>query len=335
MNKLGVGVIGCGLISGNHFHALKNLETAELRAVCDIDPEKLEKAMQSQGVAGCLDWHELIARDDLDAVHICVPHYLHAEMSIGALKAGKHVLCEKPMGVSEQEANAMLQAARDSGKNLTICYQNRYNGASARMKKIIESGELGQLKGGCAFMTWNRGEDYYAMGDWRGKWATEGGSVLINQSVHTLDLIRWLAGGLTLKGCTMTAKRLARTIETEDTCDMLLTDARGGRYLFYASVCAADNLPVQIQLIFEQGEVFMRGSRLTIETADQTVTEDYSSGPTVGKAYWGAGHDVLIADYYDRLQRGEKPFITPEDALETTRIMEQAYTFHSENRRRP
>jgi tRNA U34 5-carboxymethylaminomethyl modifying enzyme MnmG/GidA len=107
MGKLGVGVIGCGMISGNHFHALEKLEKVALQAVCDIDKEKLQKAMEAQHVDGCADWRDLISRDDIDAVHICVPHHLHAEISIAALRAGKHVLCEKPMGVSLREARAM------------------------------------------------------------------------------------------------------------------------------------------------------------------------------------------------------------------------------------
>ncbi len=212
MDALGVGVIGCGMISGNHFHALEKLESVELRAVCDIDEEKLKKAMDVQRVEGYTDWHALISRDDIDAVHVCVPHYLHAEMSVSALRAGKHVLCEKPMGVSLKEARAMEAAALESGKTLTICFQNRYNGASKRMKEVIDSGELGRIQGGSAFVTWNRAEPYYQNSPWRGKWATEGGSVLINQAVHTLDLMRWLAGDLKLKDCMKIMSRLTMQI---------------------------------------------------------------------------------------------------------------------------
>ena len=335
MDALGVGVIGCGMISGNHFHALEKLESVELRAVCDIDEEKLKKAMDVQRVEGYTDWHALISRDDIDAVHVCVPHYLHAEMSVSALRAGKHVLCEKPMGVSLKEARAMEAAALESGKTLTICFQNRYNGASKRMKEVIDSGELGRIQGGSAFVTWNRAEPYYQNSPWRGKWATEGGSVLINQAVHTLDLMRWLAGDLKLKDCTMSAKRLAETIETEDTCDMLLTNGAGGRFLFYASNCGANNLPVQMHLLFEKGEIHLDGARLTIKSAKDTVFEDYTTALTVGKDYWGSGHGPFIEDFYRRIRAGVPPFVTPADALETTRLLEEAYCQPMSVRRRP
>lgn len=335
MDTIGVGVIGCGMISGNHFHALEKLKDAELRAVCDIDGEKLQKAMDAQRVDGCTDWRQLISRGDIDAVHICVPHYLHAEMSIAALRAGKHVLCEKPMGVSLQEARAMEAAARESGKTLTVCFQNRYNGASRRMKEVIEGGALGRVLGGSAFVTWNRAEPYYQTSPWRGKWATEGGSVLINQAVHTLDLLRWLAGDLKLRDCTMSAKRLAQTIETEDTCDMLLTDEAGGRYLFYASNCGVNNLPVQMHLALEKGELHLDGARLTVKGPEGTVLEDYTTALAVGKDYWGSGHGPFIEDFYRRIRAGLPPFITPSDALETTRLLEEAYTQPMSVRRRP
>ena len=335
MEKLGVGVIGCGMISGNHFHALEKLEHVALRAVCDIDEEKLQKTMEAQRVDGCATWRDLISRDDIDAVHICVPHHLHAEISIAALRAGKHVLCEKPMGVSLREARAMEAATLESGKTLTVCFQNRYNGASRRMKEVIGSGALGKILGGSAFVTWNRAEPYYQNSPWRGKWETEGGSVLINQAVHTLDLLRWLAGDLKLRDCTMSAKRLAETIETEDTCDMLLTDSAGSRFLFYASNCGANNLPVQMHLLFEQGEMHLDGARLTIKGPEGTTFEDYTTALAVGKDYWGSGHGPFIEDFYRRIQAGQPPFITPADALETTRLLEEAYTHPMSVRRRP
>ena len=335
MNRLGVGVIGCGSISGTHFHALENSEQAELRAVCDIKPERLEKAMQEQHVKGFLDWRELVAQPDIDAVHVCVPHYLHAEISIGAMKAGKHVLCEKPMGMSLQEAEAMAQTAKETGKTLTICFQNRYNGASQRMKQIIDSGELGQVLGGSAFVCWDRGGAYYTDSGWRGSWKTEGGSVLINQAIHTLDLMRWLVGGFHLKSATMTAKRLPDVIETEDTCDMLLENDRGGRFLLYCTVCAVGNMPVQMNLKLEKGEMHMDGSRLTIVKPEGTLFEDHSTVAGVGKDYWGNSHVHLIREFYRSLQAGEAPYVTPADAMETTRIMEHAYLSASEIRRRP
>lgn len=159
--------------------------------------------------------------------------------------------------------------------------------------------------------------------------------MLINQAVHTLDLLRYLAGDMTLRGCTMSAKRLADTIETEDTCDMLLTNSAGGRFLFYASNCGANNLPVQMHLLLEKGELHLDGARLTIKGPEGTAFEDYTTALAVGKDYWGSGHGPFIQDFYRRIQAGQPPFITPADALETTRLLEEAYTYPMSVRRRP
>ena len=335
MDKLRAGVIGCGAICVNHFHALEKTENAALSAVCDIDPDKLDKAVREQGVKGYLDWRELIAQPDIDAVHVCVPHYLHAEISVAALKAGKHVLCEKPLGMTLREAEAMVRTARETGRTLTVCFQNRFNGASLRMKELIGSGALGKVLGGSAFVTWNRAGAYYSSSPWRGKWATEGGSVLINQAVHTLDLMKWLSGGFSVKACTMSAKRLPDEIETEDTCDMLLENGEGGRFLFYCSNCGVTNLPVQLHLLLEKGELHMDGARLTVKGPDGVFLEDYTTETKVGKDYWGSGHGALIDNFYTQLAKGGQPLISPEDGLETTRLLEQAYTASCAVRRRP
>ncbi len=334
MRSIGVGIIGCGMISVNHFHALSKLENAHVTAVCDIDPEKKKSASSQYQVTGYTDYRDMLKDPQVESVHICTPHFLHAEMTIAALQAGKHVLCEKPMGMSIQEAEAMKAAAEKSGKQLTVCFQNRFNGASKRMKEIITKGTLGAFRGGSAFVAWNRGENYYESSPWRGSWQREGGSVLINQAIHTLDLLKYLVGPLQVQSATMSAKRLFSVIETEDTCDMLLVGREGSRVLFYASNCGVSNLPVQMHLTFEAGELHLNGSLLTIRDADGSRMEDYTEALAVGKDYWGSGHGPLIADFYDRLQEGRSPAILPEDAMETMQLLTAAYESESNIRRR-
>ena len=337
MKPIRAAVIGCGAISGNHFHALEKLDNVRLAAVCDIDEVRLSAAADAQQARAFSDWHELLRDGEIDAVHICTPHWLHKEMTVEALRAGKHVLCEKPMGVSAAEAADMAAAARETGKTLTICFQNRYNPASKRMKELIASGSLGAFTGGSAFVVWNRTDTapkYYPADGWRGKWATEGGSALINQAIHTLDLARWLTGGLTVVSGAMFAHRLAEKIETEDTCDLVMTDAAGHRMLFYCTNCGVSNLPVQLHLNFEKGELHLDGSRLTVKTPDMTALEDYSSKVKVGKDYWGSGHGPFVEDFYRRLAAGLPPAITPEDALATMTLMDQAYGAETTLRRR-
>lgn len=336
MNQpIGVGIIGCGAVSVNHFKALAQLNSARLTAVCDIDGRRLAEAEAAYGVPGYRDYHDLLADERVDAVHIVTPHYLHAQMAIDALHAGKHVLCEKPMAIHASDAERMAQAARESGKTLTVCFQNRYNAASLKMRETLDSGALGRVTGGSAVVTWDRSEAYYKSAAWRGKWATEGGGVLINQAIHTFDLLRWLAGEEIVDvRCSMSAKRLDRAIEVEDTVDMLLTTASGARFVFYASNCSVGNTPVSMVIKCERGEMHLRGNVLTIKSPDGETTEDYTSGVAYGKDYWGSGHGFLIEDFYKRLQEGRPAFILPEDALKTTILTEKAYTNSWPQRRR-
>ena len=334
---LGVGVIGCGAISGNHFKALRQVEGAQLVAVCDNQPDRLAKAVEAQGVQGYADYHDLLADARVDVVHICTPHYLHHTMAIDALRAGKHVLCEKPMAIHLADAQAMAAAARESGRQLGVCFQNRYNGASKRIRQLLDGGELGAVVGGSAIVTWDRGEEYYRRDAWRGKWATEGGAVLINQAIHTLDLLRDFAGEISEVRCSMSAKRMGEVIEAEDTCDMLLTTGSGARLLFYASNCGVGNTPVQLSLKCEKGSILMLGNRVTVTWQDgRQESEDFSAGFTWGKDYWGSGHGFLIEDFYRCLKAGEPFPIGPEEALKTTALLEAAYTAdHAKERRRP
>lgn len=333
---LGVGVIGCGAISVNHFKALRQVTDAALIAVCDNDEARLDKAVREQGAQGYADYHDLLADERVEVVHICTPHYLHHRMAIDALHAGKHVLCEKPMAIRLADAQAMAEAARESGRQLGICFQNRYNASSRRIRELLDSGALGAVVGGCAIVTWDRGEDYYARDAWRGKWETEGGAVLINQAIHTLDLLRDFAGDIADVRCSMSAKRLSDVIEAEDTCDMLLTTKGGARLLFYASNCGVGNTPVQINLKCEKGSVLLLGNRVTVTWKDgREESEDFSAGFTWGKDYWGSGHGYLIEDFYRCLKAGEPFPIGPEEALKTTGLLEMAYTQQAEQRRRP
>ena len=318
-NILGVGVIGCGMISVNHFKALRQVQGAQLAAVCDIDPAALDKAVQEQGVKGYLDYHDMLNDDSVQVVHICTPHYLHAQMARDALNAGKHVLC-------------MVEAAKKNGRYLGICFQNRYNESSKKIREYLDSGDMGRVLGGSAVVTWDRGESYYGKAEWRGKWATEGGAVLINQAIHTFDLLRDFAGEIVDLKCSMSAKRLYDVIEAEDTCDILLTDRDGG--LFYASNCGVGNTPVQISLKCENGDIRLYGNRVTVKMKDgRSFDEDYTSGFTFGKDYWGSGHGFLIEDFYRCVHEG-KPFpISGEEAMKTTYLIEKAYTQHCEQRR--
>ena len=198
MNEISVGVIGIGNMGSAHVSAVGGgrIEGLRLAAVCDIDRERLELCMErNPGVKGYSDWQELIRDPELDAVIVAVPHPLHAAIAMAALKAGKHVLVEKPMDISVTKAKALIEVANSTDKVFAIMFNQRTNPLFAKAREIVKSGQLGQLQRSVWIITnWYRTQNYYDSGTWRATWSGEGGGGLLNQAPHNLDLWQWICG---------------------------------------------------------------------------------------------------------------------------------------------
>ncbi len=192
-DKTRVGIIGCGGIANQkHMPSISRLPDVEIIAFCDIIVERAQAAARKYGTSSAAvygDYTNLLARDDIEVVHVCTPNSSHAEISIAALRAGKHVLCEKPMAKTAAEARAMLDASRETGRLLTIGYQNRYRPNAQFLKKVVEDGELGEIYLGKALGTRRRGVPTH--GVFLDK-AKQGGGSLIDLATHTLDLTLWM-----------------------------------------------------------------------------------------------------------------------------------------------
>ena len=156
MDRLQTAIVGCGGVHVMHAQALVGMEEAELRVLCDIKPERAQASADRFGGRPETNFETVLRDADIDVVHLCVPHYLHAPMAIAALKAGKHVLCEKPMATSITDAKAMAEAAKGAQGQLGIIFQNRYNAASVRLKALIEGGEMGRLVALRGRVDWKR-----------------------------------------------------------------------------------------------------------------------------------------------------------------------------------
>ena len=193
MKKIKVGIIGCGFIAnGKHLPSMARLEDVEVVAFCDIVLERAQASAKKYGgpdALVCLDYRDVLAREDIDVVHVCTPNNSHAEISVAALQAGKHVMCEKPMAKTAAGAKAMLDAARATGKKLTIGYQNRFREDSLFMKSLCESGDLGEIYFAKAFATRRRGVPTWGVFMDKEK---QGGGPLIDLATHALDLTLWM-----------------------------------------------------------------------------------------------------------------------------------------------
>ncbi len=193
MKKLNVGIIGCGFIAnGKHLPSLARMENVEVVAFCDIIIEKAQAAAKKYGTPNalvCEDYRDVLARQDIDTIHVCTPNSSHAEITIASLKGGKHVMCEKPMAKTAAEAKSMLDASVETGRLLTVGYQNRFREDSLFMKSLCESGDLGDIYFAKAFATRRRGVPTWGVFMDKEK---QGGGPLIDLATHALDLTLWM-----------------------------------------------------------------------------------------------------------------------------------------------
>jgi predicted dehydrogenase len=307
-------LIGYGSIG--HVHAKVIEQYGTLEAICDIDETVLESA---PGNAHYTDYIAMLEEIRPDVVHICTPHYLHAEMVIEALRRGINVLCEKPLCIREEDIGRILEAERSSSAQLAVCHQNRYNSANRFVKEYLGGKQVLCASGQ---VTWKRDRKYYASGAWRGKWDTEGGGVLINQALHTFDLLAWLCGMPDTVTATCSNLTLSDAIEVEDTATVLCKGQNGGNFTFYATNGSVKDCPVELTLCAD-GEWIKLMPKYAVIGSEITVFEEkYQS---YGKACYGSGHEALISDYYAHIKEGRKFPIDGAEGAKVIRLILAVY----------
>ena len=331
MRRVRCAVIGCGVIGPVHGAVLSALDTAELVACCDIIPERAQAFAERFGVP---DWYtdasKIFERDDIDSVSICTPHYLHVPMTVDAARAGKHVMTEKPMAMNSQEATDAIMACREAGVKFAVCFQNRFNPATQQAKAAIEQGLLGDIVSIHGTCEWYRAPEYYDDSPWRGKWSTEGGGVLINQAIHTLDLVLYLGGKVS--GVMASVGTLGHpTIEVEDVASIVLRYSSGAIGSFYATNCAYPSKDVSVDVIGTRGSITIEGQEIAaFETMDGAElpaipVNGFSGSDAVGKAYYGSSHGLAIEDYIQAILEDRDPMITGEEGRKAIDVLSAIY----------
>ena len=315
-----VALVGCGVISPIHIGAI--LKTGQhIVALCDVIPERAEKLAEENGlsdVALFTDYEKMLDTVRPDIVHICTPHDLHAPMTVAALNRGIHVLCEKPLAISEEQLREIIEAERKSTATLGVCHQNRYEPNMQTLKKTVQKTPLG----GYANVVWDRDAAYYASGAWRGTKAHEGGGVLINQALHTLDLMQWIFGMPKAVTAHLSNDFHRGQIEVEDTAVCTFEGENGVRWQFFATTAGTANFPIQICVRLSTGElVEVQPHQFTVDHALLSGEDDVGEGKWV----WGCGHNVLIADFYDCIRSNRRFWIDGKEGAKVVRLILAAY----------
>ena len=303
--KLRCAIVGCGGIAQVHAGVLSRLESAELAAFADIRPERAQALAEKHGGRAYQTLDALLAEERLDVLHICTPHSLHLPMAQTAAERGIHIFSEKPPVISHAQWEEFQQL--EEQVRVGVCFQNRYNPSTAFCRELLASGEAGRLLGARAFVTWRREAPYYTESGWRGSLSTEGGGALINQAIHTLDLMVEFMGPGRVLGASLANRHLPGVIEVEDTLEAAVEFA-AGRGLFYATTAHCVDAPVLLELVCERLTLRIEGEEVTVRRSDGVERRDFSqsAGQAAGKSYWGASHGRCIEDFYRCVQSGER-----------------------------
>lgn len=300
MKVMNAAVIGCGNIHVCHVDAIKNNPLVNLKTIVDIDHNKVKALAHEYGCQYSVNYKDVLLDEEIDVVHICTPHYLHKDMIIDALRSGKNVFAEKPVSLNLTQSEEIKQVICQVDSKLGVCYQNRLNYSSLKIKSILEQGELGNIQCIKAILTWSRNKSYYLDSGWRGRFKTEGGSLLINQAIHTLDLIQWFGGGVQeIKGV-VDSSFLASYIEAEDTAMINMKLKNGARAIFFGSNCLTDNAPLFLEIYCEKGTLRLINNELWLEQngINSSIVNDTSFDCLSPHNYWGIQHKEMINNFY-------------------------------------
>lgn len=323
-------IVGCGKISGRH--AAQIASVGKLAAVCDVIPQRATELAAQYGAVSYPSIEDLLSHESkLDVVSICTPNYLHADHSIASLEAGFHVLCEKPLAISLPDAQRMQAAATACDKKLFVVKSTRFNPPVQAIKKLIEQGKLGRIYSFQLGCFWNRPAAYYA-GSWRGKTATDGGT-LFTQFSHYIDVLYWLLGPV--KDCNPMRRNFAHrdSVEFEDT-GAAVVEMKCGTIgtINYSVNCYGKNMEVSLVLIGEKGTVKIGGeylNKLEYQQIEGTSIPDLPAGNVANDYGFYRGSMGNHKDVYENLVKAlndsTHPFTDGETGMQTIKIIEQLY----------
>lgn len=312
--KIGFGIIGCGVIADFHANALFDLPAdAVLVGVADARKESAEKFAARHGVKAFASVDELLDCPDIDVVNICTPSGFHYEAVLKAAAKGKNIIVEKPMAITKEQLDAVVEACETYHVLLSSISQNRFTHGVRMAKQAMEDGLLGKLVCADIYMKYNRTQEYYDSSAWRGTKAIDGGGALMNQGIHGVDLLLYLAGDV--KSVYAVSKTLVRNIEVEDTLSAVLEFKNGATGIIQATTSVYPGYPRRLELNGDKGSIVLNEGNIVrwdIENAakqDVVIQPEFQSSSSTPTAISTDGHTRQIADVINALRTGKKPLI--------------------------
>jgi predicted dehydrogenase len=334
------GIIGCGVIGPTHAEAIASLPDTILAAAADPEVARAVNLASLYGATPYADLHEMLAKERLDVVCICTPSGYHGEHAIAAMQTGAHVIVEKPIEITRHAIDEMLSVQRAAGVKMAVISQHRFDPASVRVHDLVEEGAFGRLVLGSAHIPWWRSQAYYDSGAWRGTHAIDGGGVLMNQSIHSIDLLTWLMGPVhSIKAYTDT---LVHHIETEDVAACALRFRSGALGTIAATTGAYPGATTRVEIFGDRGSAIIENDHigfLHLRRDDVVEAGAYGGAPTPTSAASSIpgtaatdpsslntmSHALQIADMVRAIRQDGAPLLDGEHARHAVEIILGVY----------
>ncbi len=327
------GIVGTGVGADFCARGLSTVADPRVAKLVAVTSQREERARNFATKWGLKHWYtdyaEMLQKADIDAVAISAPHYLHYPMAMEGMKAAKHVLVDKPMAVNLKEADAMIEEAARRNVKLGVILQSRFDPTFSRVKKAADEGRMGRLILGEAVIEWYRTQEYYANSPWRGCWATEGGGALINQSIHTIDLLVWIMGPpKTLWAQTDT---FAHKIEVEDVAVAAMRFRNGSLGVVQGSTAVYPGLPTRLEIHGTKGTAIIEGEILK-RWSVAGEKEETSVEAKEGLKSWASpelvpatNHASLLKDFAHAVLEDSEPYVTGAEGRRSIELIRAIY----------
>ena len=341
---IGIGIVGCGMISAVQVEAFRKVPGARIVAFHDAVPAVAMARAEQFGGTPHIHMQDLLANPDVDAVSICTPSGLHLEPAVQAARAGKHVIVEKPLEVTLDRVDAIIDACRTNGVALGAIFPRRFYGSSQALKRAIDAGRFGTLVLGTVHVKWYRSPEYYASGGWRGTYRYDGGGVLMNQGIHGIDLLQWLMGGVR-EVTAFTTTRAHPGIEVEDTAAASLVFRSGALGAIEGTTGAWPGERIRIEISGTEGSAVLEDETLSAWRFRSPRPEDDelrglfgprakggSGGATDPKAIDSEGHRRQFEDFVTALRERRAPQIDGAEGRAAVAIITAVYRSAREGR---
>ncbi|MCC9607818.1 Gfo/Idh/MocA family oxidoreductase [Blastopirellula sp. JC732] len=334
--SLGFAIVGCGMIADFHARAIADLRGAKLVACYSRNGERAAEFASKHGCAAYSDLDQMLADPAVDIVSICTPSGAHMEPGVAAARAGKHVIIEKPLEITLKRCDKLISECEKAGVKLSTIFPSRFHGPSVELKKAIEAGRFGTLTMGDAYVKWFRTQAYYDSGAWRGTWALDGGGALMNQAIHSVDLLCWLMGDVE-EISAYTSLLAHERIEVEDVAVASLKFKSGALGVIQASTASYPGFLKRIEISGSQGSAIMEEEDLKkwefakMTKKDQAIQERLAGKTHTGggaadpKAIGHHGHTAQFKDFVDAIKKDREPLINGPEGRRAVEVILAIY----------